>query len=165
MQEREQYAVGPAWIQEEGIVADSFEELSEIGVAKLHEIGTEVGIVCGPLSTGGLGNALDNFNVFKATIEELGRQGHTIFNQMPFESSLGRLRQRWEAEQEGVVGYCMPILTHFYAPLFGTGRITKSFFIPRWESSFGARWEHEKMLEHTIEIIYLPADWAKTIQL
>ena len=153
-----QYAVGPAWFQDDGYQANSFAALAEIGIIKLQELGANSEIVCGPISTGGFGNAKTNFKVFNAAITRLIAEGHKIFNQMPFEGGLGRLRLLWERERDNT-GYCMPILTEFYGPLFETRLITLAHFIPGWESSFGAKWEHDELQKLGARIQYLSKEW------
>jgi hypothetical protein len=159
-----QYAVGPAWIQNGGHTADSFAALAEIALCELRTLGANAEIVCGPISTGGLGDALKNFKVFEATIRTLQGEGRVIFNQMPFEHGLGRLRQRWEAKH-GATGYCLPILEEFYAPLFASRLITIGHFIHGWESSFGARWEHEELQKHGAQISYLSSEWLQDLDI
>jgi hypothetical protein len=156
-----QYTTGPAWLQEGGYIADTFESLAEIGLAQLRILGPNSEIVCGPISTGGLGDAVKNFQVFNATISALTRLGYKIFNQAPYESGLGKLRQKWE--QAGNTGYCTPILTEFYLKLFETGLITVGHFIPGWESSFGATWEHDEMQRLGVKINYLTPEWIASL--
>ena len=156
-----QYAVGPAWLQEDRFNADSFAALAEIGLAELKKLGSGLGIVCGPISTGGLGDAEKNFEVFNAAIWSLQRKGHKLFVQIPYEGSLGRLRQRWEADNPENTGYCMPILTEFYGPLFKSGLIDFSWFIPGWQSSFGATWERNELQELGVGIVDLTPDWIQ----
>jgi hypothetical protein len=140
--------------------AQSFENLAHIALAELQSLGDNVSIVCGPITTGGRGSIKENVRVFGACISKLSETG-VLFNQVPYEGSIARLREVWE--KEGNTGYCMPILETFYAALFASGHITKAYFIPGWESSFGARWEHDKMKEHGVEIIYLTPEWVENI--
>lgn len=136
------YADGPRELQTDGITADSFEALADIAVASLA--GKKgLSIACGPISTGGTGNQLRNFEVFNATIRGLERRGVSLFNQVTYEYGMRHLAHAWEAE--GNIGYCMPILTVFYARLFESGAIVEGWFIPGWQSSLGARWEREKL--------------------
>lgn len=155
------YVQGPRWLQPDGITADSFSELAEIGIAHIGKLGDNVEIVCGPISTGGLGNSEKNFEVFIAAIRAFKALGHNLFDQSPFEYGLGKLRQKWEEEHPEHTGYCMPILTEFYGVLFETGLIRTAWFIPGWESSFGAKWEHNEMLQREIAIRYLAPDWIE----
>lgn len=136
------YAPGPRELQTHGIDAETFEALADKAVANLQGM-NGLGMVCGPITTGGTGNQIHNFEVFNATVRGLERRGNKLFNQVPYEFGLRRLAYKWEAE--GNTGYCMPILSVFYARVFESGAICKGWFIPGWRSSFGARWEREKL--------------------
>lgn len=139
------YAPGPRELQTQGIEAESFEALAEIGVENLRKQG-ECGVVCGPLSTGGTNHQMHNFEIFNAAIRGLKREGQNIFDQTPYEFGLRRLAFKWE--EEGNKGYCMPILDVFYRKLFESGHIKRGWFIPGWQSSFGAKYEREKLAAH-----------------
>ena len=155
------YVQGPPGLQSEGITAGSFAELAEIGIEHVRRMGNNVEVVCGPISTGGLGSSEKNFEVFVGAIRAFKTMGHNLFDQSPFEFGLGKLRQKWEAEHPDDTGYCMPILTEFYGPVFETGLIRTAWFIPGWQSSFGASWEHDKMIRQEIEIRYLAPEWIE----
>ena len=142
------YADGPRELQTGGIQADTFEALAEIAAKNLN--GRGLSMVCGPITTGGTGNQTYNFEVFNATIRGLLRRGKQLFNQVPYEFGLRRLAYKWEAEDNS--GYCMPILTVFYARVFESGAVTEGWFIPGWESSFGARWERDKLVSERCTI-------------
>ena len=136
------YAPGPHELQSDGVTAESFEALAEIAIASLgNQKG--LGMVCGPISTGGTGNQVHNFEVFNATLRGLERRGVKLFNQVPYEYGLRKLAYAWEAA--GNTGYCTPILTVFYARVFESGAISQGWFIPKWRTSFGARWERQKL--------------------
>lgn len=137
------YAHGPRELQTSGIEADSFEALADIAIANLKGA-TGLGMVCGPITTGGTGHQILNLEVFNATLRGLERRGVKLFNQVPYEFGLRRLAHKWEAEESND-GYCMPILTVFYARVFESGAIAEGWFIPGYQSSFGACWEREKM--------------------
>lgn len=146
------YATGPRELQTDGIEADTFEALAEVAIKNL--CGRKgLSIVCGPITTGGTGNQTHNFEVFNATIRGLERRGKQLFNQVPYEFGLRRLAYKWEAE--GNSGYCMPILTVFYSRVFESGAVTEGWFIPGWKSSFGARWEHDKLADGRCAIHHL----------
>jgi hypothetical protein len=79
----------------------------------------------------------------------LNNSGHAVFDQVPFDSKFGQLITHITDR------YPTEILDEFYLPIFSSGKIKKLFFIKGWESSFGARWEHDRAKELGIEIIYL----------
>lgn len=111
------------------------------------------GIVCGPMTTGGTGNETYNFEIFVATIHGLRKLGENIFNQLPYERRLHSLAEKWKAQ--GNSGYCFPILTDFYTPIFESKYIAQGWFLPTWASSKGADFEHSKFNELRISTSYL----------
>lgn len=106
--------------------------------------------VCGPVTNGGKGSIEENLKYLSSSIQDLQMKGIFVFDQMPFEETFHRivrdenLRQTYEN-----------ILTDFYEPLFGLGKIRTLYFVPGWESSRGANWEYEKAKEMGIQVIFL----------
>lgn len=133
-------------------LASSFSELSNQALEDLRKLGKAV-VVCGPITTGGRGSAEENIRIIELTITHLKSQGVQVFDQVPYESTLWTLKDQWEGK--GNQGYCMPILTDFYLPLYKSGYIQKAYFLPGWDSSFGSNWERKVFLELKIEIIDL----------
>ena len=87
---------------------------------------------------------------------KLINQGINIFDQAPFEEPMQRIKAESgksvrESNQE--------LLDKFYLLLFQSGLITTFYFLPGWESSFGASWERRQAKELGIEIIDLPEDF------
>ena len=81
----------------------------------------------------------------------------SFFSQIPFEEALWRV-QALLAETNPAVypkGAGNPLLELFYRPLFESGLIGSMYFIKGWESSDGARWEHDLAVELGISIFYL----------
>lgn len=107
-----------------------------------------LGQVCGPITTGGMGNIKDNLNLFNETIKKLQREGVNLFDQMPFEDPMQSLKDKPNGNYQN-------ILIDFYQPIFKSGYIKKLYFMPGWENSNGARWEHDLAKELDIEIFYL----------
>ena len=107
-----------------------------------------LGQVCGPITSGGKGNFVDNMALFNETIKRLHSDGHNVFDQMPFEDPMQSLKTKPDGKSEN-------ILIDFYQPIFKSGYIKKLYFMPDWESSKGARWEHDLANELGIEIVYL----------
>ncbi len=108
-------------------------------------------MVCGPISTGGLGPIPANLERFHLAITTLTEAGYPIFTQMPYEEALHRIRD----QSVGPGVYDNQLLEEFYLPLFESGKVEKMFFIPGWESSFGARWERGHAQRLGIEIFDL----------
>jgi hypothetical protein len=130
-------------------VAQDHHGLCVVAKEILELLADPAGMVCGPISTGGLGSVEANIQHFNKAIESLCLLKISIFDQMPFESKLAELHQ------PDATGYDWRILHHFYEPLFQTGKIKTKFFIPGWESSTGARWEREQAVGRSIRIIDL----------
>jgi hypothetical protein len=69
---------------------------------------------------------------------------------MPFEDQMQNLKKKFSTEK--VVN---DILNDFYLPIFKSGVISAFYFMPNWQTSFGAKWEHEEAKKLGIEIVYL----------
>ena len=148
----------PVLFQKQCEQADTYSELVGLAKAELNKFpeGCRIEMVCGPISTGGYGNVVDNLRVFNATVNGQLRRGQPVFNQIPYEGQLSFFYQRWLKEDPARASqYCMAILNQFYLPLFATRMIKVARFIPRWQSSFGSRWEWKMLFEYGAEIHYL----------
>lgn len=128
--------------------AKNFSELLAVANQILDTIPVPAGLVSGPVSTGGLGSIAKNIAVLNQKIDELEVSGKHIFNQLPFEN-------KFKEFSKNSKGYYTPILDDFYLPLFQSGKITKIFFIPGWQTSTGASWEYEQAGKLGIERILL----------
>ena len=134
------------WLTKECGKAVSFSELAALALAELRKFSDGCEIVCGPITTGGRGSMKKKFKVFRLTVQALAKLGKPMFSQLPYEEQIFFLRKRWqEADSSRINKYCMPILEEFYHPLISTGVIRAAWFIPGWESSFGAEWEQRSM--------------------
>ncbi len=114
-------------------------------------------IVCGPITTGGFGHPGYNTLLFNHAIELLLIEGRPMFNQIPYEFQLARLESEWKGVNGN--GYCHPILTEFYQPLFESRLFARAWFLPGWERSTGASSEHEYLTRMGCAINYLAHDW------
>ena len=128
--------------------ARTFAELAEVARAAMERAGTSLAIVCGPISTGGAESPEENLRIFEGFIARIVHAGIAVFDQMPFERALGRIKH---AVPDGATR----LLNEFYLPLFESGLITVFYFIPRWETSLGAYWEHAQAQRLNKCIIYL----------
>lgn len=130
--------------------ADSYEALSDVAMAQLHRLNaafpTPPGIVCGPISNGGLGDKMKNIAHFEKVVRMMvERTRGNFFSQIPYEEALWRVQAHLAAHEPGVVhpkGAGNPLLEKFYRPIFESGIVGAAFFINDWESSDGAVWEH-----------------------
>ena len=141
------------WTSEDLLELEQVEDVKkmfEIGYRVLKRMPQPVGQVCGPISTGGLGSVLKNLIAFNETIIFLQADGNNIFDQMPFEEPIKRMTLGIKPGE-----YATFLLTDFYLPLFESGLVKKFYFMKDWQSSKGAKWEHEQAIRLGIEIKYL----------
>lgn len=139
-------------------LADSFSALSALALMELRGKGADFVIVCGPITTGGRGSVEENVRAIRLVIDYLGSYfEEKVFDQLPYEATLWSLKDEWEA-QECNSGYCLPILEEFYLPIYQSGLIVRAYFLPGWESSFGACWEREQLMKLPIAIIDFPEE-------
>ncbi len=134
--------------------ATCYRDLSAVGLRVLERTDRSdpylpLTIVCGPISTGGLGSKEKNIARFSDTIAALKETGLKVFDQIPFEEHIWRIGALPgnNAESE--------LLSGFYLPLFESGLIKMAYFIPSWESSGGASWEHGQMERLGIKTIHI----------
>ncbi len=106
--------------------------------------------VCGPVANGGLGSVEANLNTFNETIKQLQSQGLNVFDQMPFEKPMQILKKKVLGEKT-----FKSIMNDFYLPIFKSGLVSAFYFMPTWQTSLGSKWEHEKVKELGIKIVYL----------
>lgn len=133
--------------------AQTYSELLPVGFRVLRRMPDGAAMICGPISSGGTGSMAENIERFKRAIEVVARSSVPVFTQMPFEAAMQRIKDRGGAGSDA-----SSLLTTFYRPLFESGRIKRLYFLPNWEGSFGARWEHEEALHLGMGIIYLPSE-------
>jgi hypothetical protein len=138
----------------------TFNELAQIAANELEKIGDCV-VICGPISTGGFGNVQANIDALNKTVRYFRGCGHVVFDNLIFEVHIARLMQDWK--KKGNTGYCTPILEDFYQIVYQTGYIKKAFFLPNWETSFGATWERENLPKWDIEIVDISDELLKRI--
>ena len=141
------------WTDEDIAALDFVETLTDMHAVAhrvLHRMPDPVVQVCGPISTGGRGSVEANLSAFTEIISELQEKGHHVFDQVPFEIPMKKLKVTLAPGE-----YLETILTDFYQPLFESKKIVAFYFMADWESSHGAKWEHEQALRLGIEIIYL----------
>jgi len=136
--------------------ADNFVELREIAIEVLNTMPQPIGQVCGPISTGGLGSIKENLKIIDKSIIKLNNQQKNIFNYMPFEIPMQKLKLKTNLSREEAN---QKLLDDFYLPIFKSGFIKTFYFLPGWESSHGAKWEHEKAKEFGRDIVYLSEEF------
>ncbi len=115
---------------------------------------SNLSILSGPISTGGLGSPAENLMLFNRNIVKAANSGVNVFNQMPFEPLFGRLHEHVVLQKKP--GYSGQVfLDHFYGPLLESGKFSTLIQMQGWQSSTGARWEHNKAREVGMEVVQL----------
>lgn len=127
--------------------AETMEGLADVGIFILSRMkklavatNREIIQFCGPMTTGGFGDEEKNFRFFTYHIQIAREDGYLVFNQVPFQLSMKRLCTETPSD-----GYHMQILEIFYRKIFTSGHVGRTWFIPRWETSRGTRWERNLM--------------------
>ncbi|MBI4992006.1 MAG: DUF4406 domain-containing protein [Candidatus Harrisonbacteria bacterium] len=142
----------PYWLNQD--IADvqavnTFEELADLALRIIRRMPQPVAQVCGPITSGGLGSVEKNLERFQKTIDLLRDRGESIFNQMLFEQPMFRIKATpyYQGGDQ--------LLHKFYLPIFESGLVKILYFMSDWQSSYGAKWEHEQALRLGIKIRYL----------
>ncbi|MBU6415368.1 DUF4406 domain-containing protein [Patescibacteria group bacterium] len=127
--------------------AKTFEDLAVIALRvlkRMHQTERKrahprnIGMVSGPISTGGLGSPDANIKAMRKTIRKLEQKGYCVFNQLPFEDPMWKIIKTPYYQGE------LHLLTKFYRPIFKSGFITIIHVMLNWNTSFGATWEHKE---------------------
>jgi hypothetical protein len=132
--------------------ATTYKELFLVAESVLKTMPAPIAQVCGPISTGGAGSVEKNLERFRVTIAALESQGIEVFNQMPFEIPMQKIKEVREGMYKK---YDNLLLEDFYLPIFESGLVECLHFLPDWESSVGTRWEHEQAVRLGMKIEYL----------
>ena len=144
--------MGILWAQEELAIlrrTKTYPELAKLALHLLKRMPQPIGQVCGPLTSGGLGTLEMNFMIFQATVKKLISEGINIFDQLPFEPHLLRIKGSEYHNGE------LQLLEEFYGPIFNSRLVKTLYFIRGWKSSFGSSWEHKEAKRLKIRIVYL----------
>lgn len=132
--------------------ATTYKELFVVAESVLREMPPPVGQVCGPISTGGAGSVEENLKRFERAILDLQESGIEIFDQVPFEIPMQRIKKSREGSY---LDYDDSLLHDFYLPIFESGLVHTLYFLSDWESSTGARWEHEQAQRLGLVVEYI----------
>ena len=130
--------------------ATTYKQLLEVALCVLARMPEPRAQVCGPISTGGAGSVEENLKRFDQVIEKLQKENIEVFDQIPFEIPMQKIKTLNKVE-----GYDNNLLNDFYLPIFESGLVYKFYFLPDWESSTGATWEHEQARRLGLEIEYM----------
>ncbi len=113
-----------------------------------------IAMVCGPISTGGRSSRKENLQVFSRAIDRIAADGLIVFNQMPFEDDMERI-YKTNSDLQGLV-----LLEQFYWPILRSRFISLLCFLPGWQDSIGAKWEHGQAKKLKIPILYLAESYT-----
>ncbi|MDP3963913.1 MAG: hypothetical protein Q8Q39_05460 [bacterium] len=131
--------------------ARAFDELCGVAervLARMRDnLGHDIEMVCGPITTGGQGSPEENLIVLGRHIKRRQQAGKIVFVQLLFEEALWRIRKNPLNSEDR-------LLNEFYLPLFEKGLIRRLVFVPNWETSNGARWEHRQAERLGLQIEY-----------
>ncbi len=133
----------------------SFEKLCEVAFSVLRRIPGGAIMICGPMTTGGLGSLHMNLARFRTVTNLLALRIPNIFTQLPFEDAMQRIKQR-----DGYYKGPEHLLDAFYGSIIDSGLLVALYFLHDWETSEGARWEHERGLRKGLEIKYLRREFV-----
>ncbi len=131
-------------------------ELAKVAVTiaeRLFNLDWVVIQICGPMTTGGLGNEMLNRKRHGAAIELALKKGHIIFDQRPFESKLRELKAKISGTE-----YCQDVLDVFYQTIFASGYITRLWILSGSEGSRGVAEEIKLAGRLGIGVEPLPQD-------
>ncbi|PCI30824.1 hypothetical protein COB52_00620 [Candidatus Kaiserbacteria bacterium] len=138
--------------------ASTYDELAKVALGQMRMLivawGQKLDMVCGPISTGGLGTKELNILRFIETIDTLRSHDYPIFSQIPYEEAIWRI-QRQIRTSSGDNSYDYSLLEQFYRPVFSSGLVKRMHFIPGSTMSEGSSWEHGVAMELGIERSYL----------
>ncbi len=144
--------------------AQTFDQLADVAMIVLSRIFAssqgQVAIVCGPISTGGLGSKYHNLALFRGAIRLVAQKGVCVFDQMPFEDKIAQLSQSHTRRGE----YCHEILSIFYGRLYASALITQAIFLPDWKTSTGSSWERQHLCRIGIKIQDFPEEWLTELE-
>ena len=143
--------------------ARSYEEAAIVAIEHLGRLCREYGPlvqICGPISTGGLGDRERNLKRLSKYVDACHMQGFGVFNQLHFEGIVKRF-----SPDHGPQSYDPTILPNFYEPVLRQGFITRLYFLPDWETSEGAKYERRLGERFKIEMQNYPREWHQSARI
>lgn len=144
----------------EAMTTTRFLGLTEIALRVLKQMrerrpNKPIVMICGPITSGGLGSEVLNTARFATAVQILKVNGHSVFDQLPFETHMKRLLQTCPPEH---------LLEHFYGSIFDSYYIKRAYFLPLWRSSIGSRWERKRLAELCIPMVNFPKDFLVRVE-
>ena len=121
----------------------TMEGLADITIGIMDRMPTGIHMVSGPISSGKGASTQERLRIFSRAVEKLSsRDGITVLSQIPFEQNMMDFTIHWKRTTRAD-GYCWPILHIFYERVFSSRKVAGLHFLHSYESSTGARWEHQ----------------------
>lgn len=114
-------------------------EISIKVIRRIHHHAAPVGVVIGPMMTGGF-DPVKNFQIFEAAIQMTRMKGVAVFNQLVLLDSLVFYNSHDQSE----------IMSELFLPLMKNAGFHRVFAIEGWENSTGASLEYQTFLESDI---------------
>jgi hypothetical protein len=133
--------------------AETFETLRDIAFRVLLRMPEEPSMVCGPIMFG-TASPKESRERFDIAIDMLAMSGKNLFTQLPFDDALQRISTRTDRFEGG-----RELLRTFYLPLFQSQKVAKLYFLPDWDTSRGAVWQHDRAMDFEIDCEYFRADF------
>ncbi len=158
--------IQPYWTQREVGLLDTvttFEELVDIALIilrRMEEDNKPIVQICGPMSTGGLGNLEANMKVFQLAILEARKRGCAVFDQVLFQEAMIRIAD-WKPHKP----YCQDILDVFYRGIFHSRMVKHTLFLPGWKTSRGSVWERKMLTLLSIPTEEYPEEWWECVMI
>lgn len=131
--------------------AKDMKGLGKIAISVIERMPAPVAMVSGPISTGGKGSIRENMKELRKTINTLSKKSVKIFDQTLFEPQMKKIAKTHPEYLTNEV----KLLEEFYLPLFEKELVALICFMPDWQSSFGASWEHKQAKWFKLQIMYL----------
>ena len=157
----------PHWEEvhiERAKTANDFKLLGDLVCEVAAKMPKPLFMVSGPMTTGGLGSYSKNILLFQHAIDEAAQAGIHVFNQTMLEEHLQRLVREWYTCNPDSK-YCSHVLTDVYETLLASGHLQGLYFMPDWNTSYGASWEREAAQRLNVAVQEYPTEWyekAKT---
>lgn len=127
-------------------LAKTFEDLSVVALRVAQRMPKPLAMVCGPITTGGLGSVPKNLERFEKAIEYVSRLPKNVFNQLMFEEYIWKISKG----PNNLGGF--HLLEEFYRPIF-IKLSPELHFMPGWEWSSGACWERATAILLKMKIV------------
>ena len=139
--------------------AESFSDFLPIALRVIDRMSQPVVMISGPISTGGRGSIEENQHLLSAAVDLAYAKGTSVFDQNPFQLQMLEILKKCTHD-----GYCFDLLNDFYKPIFESTKVARMYFLPDWQTSTGAKWEHEQCERLGIEALLYPQEWLRELE-